>query len=456
MLPYSAVKANGDAISLNDAITLSLEHNNRYRIAQEKATESELKVKETWGELWPEIGSGAKHTWWGADKGLLAGNDGESTIDIVKASLSVNPGRFYNRLKASMEDRVISANEERKIRSDTVVTTIQLYYRVLLANEMVKLRSDSVRALDENLTVVETGYKSGSYTKLAFLRAGVAAANEKTRLINASREFEQARSAFNIHLGREIDIPVILDEKALSVEGDTDISIINMKKEERFAHFNDLVATAIKNRPELIQITHRKELLKYRENEVKSVYMWPSLFVNGTYGATRVLNPPGETHTSYPDPVFDDLINAINKEYNPSGWNKSWNFTVGATYRWGAWSPLDSSSARAGQLQSMSRQSDMELEDFVRGIKLEVQDDLLGIESASHAIQSQIDNIKSAEESYRVATLQFRNGVIDNTELLNANVELGNARTLYVQSLYEFQTSKAKLNRALGVDYYTF
>lgn len=452
-----AVYGSADSsLSLNDAIAISLEHNNRYRIAREKERESDQKVREVWGELWPELGSGIRQTWWGADKGMLTGNDGETTIDIVKGAFSINPGRFYNRLKASMEEHVISVNEERKVRADTVVATIQLYYRVLLSQEMVTLRTDSVRALQENLAVVEAGYRSGSYTRLAFLRAGVALANEKTRLINATREFEQARSAFNIHLGREIDIPVVLDERTLHVAESGDMSIINMTKEERFARYNELVAMAIKNRPELIQIRHRSDLLKHREMETRSVYMWPTFFMTGTYGTARLVNPSGDVNTGYPDPVFDDVINAINREYNPSGWNKSWNFTMGATYRWGTLSPVDPSAARVAQIQAQSRQTDMELEDFVRGIKLEVQDDLLGLESASHAIQSQMDNIRTAEESYRVATLQFKNGVIDNTELLNANVELSNARTLYVQSLYEFQASKAKLNRAVGFDYYTF
>ena len=81
---------------------------------------------------------------------------------------------------------------------------------------------------------------------------------------------------------------------------------------------------------------------------------------------------------------------------------------------------------------------------------------MIGLVAASHAIQSQRDNIAYAKESARVAVLQFKNGMIDNTELLNANVELSNATTMYIQALYYFQVSKAKLNRALGYDYFSF
>jgi outer membrane protein TolC len=448
------VSAGEKELGLTEAISISLDNNNRYKIAREKVHEKDLKVSEVWGELWPQLGSSALRTYWGAEKGSLTGSDGQTVLSIVKGTLAVNPGIFYNRLKASREDRIIAINEERKVRLDTIVATIQLYYRVLLAQDVVKLRTDSLTALEENLRVVKAGYKSGTYTKLAFLRAGVAAANEKTRLINSRKDLEQVKSALNIHLGMDIDNPVILDLKALKLDKEPDLLLIEKKEDSKPGLYKELVSVAIKNRPELIQLKHKKDYLDSREMEAMSVYLWPTFFASAEYGANKLLNPAGNINTV--NTQFDMIMNALNSKYNPEGWNRTWNFTFGATYIWGSLSPLDSSGPKAGQFRSLSGQNDMELEDFVRGIKLEISDGLLGIESAAHAIKSQVENIKSAEESFRVAILQFKNGIIDNTELLNANVELSSAKALYIQSLYDFQTSKARLNRTLGVDYFTF
>lgn len=449
---YSFSFAENEQIGLNDAILISLENNNRYKIAKERVREKDLKVREVWGELWPEFGSGASVTRWDP----AAGNDGQYNLQIIRGSLAVNPGGFYNRLESSREDKIITVNEERKIKADTTVNAIQLYYRVLLSQDVVRLRSDSVKSLEENLRVVEAGYKNGSYTKLAFLRAGVAAANENTRLINAKKEYEQARSAFNLHLGRDIDLPVVLDEKALQLERAEESSTINAKDDQKINRYRELVAIALKNRPELLQISHRKDLYIDRMNEAESVYLWPSFFVNGSYGTRKLINPLGDVHLPPDYNQAELVINEFNADMNPRGWNKNWNFTVGASYRWGALSPADASAAKSEQFKSLTAQAGMEMEDFVRSIKLEIQDGLLTLESASHSIMSQKGNVKSAEESFRVATLQFKNGMIDNTELLNTNVELSNARTMYVQSLFEFQTAKARLNRALGSDYYKF
>lgn len=51
------VLAQDDTLNLNNAITISLQNNNRYKIAQEKVHEKSFKINEVWGELWPQFSS---------------------------------------------------------------------------------------------------------------------------------------------------------------------------------------------------------------------------------------------------------------------------------------------------------------------------------------------------------------------------------------------------------------
>lgn len=452
----TAFAADGEIIGLSDAISISLSNNSRYRIAHEKVQEKEYKVKEVWGALWPELGSGVSQTSWNSEKGVLANSKGETSIQLVKGTLAVNPGAFYGRLSSTREERIISVHEERKIKSDTVVASIGLYYKVLLASDVVRLRTDSVKALEENLRIVESSYKAGTLTKLVYLRAKVSAANEKTLLINADKDLESAKARFNIHLGREIDSPVSLNQKSLILENSGDIELIALSGKDRMKDYAGLVALAVKNRPELLMLQHKKALYESSKTENDAVYMWPTLFASGSYGMTRLIDPVTNISTGYTDPTLDLALNAVNKTTNPEGWNRSWNFTLGATYKWGALSPLDSTGARGSQLESLSAQTDLEMEDFVRNIKIEIREGLLNLDAASSSYLSQKENTASAEESLRVAALQFKNGLIDNTILLNANVELSSARAMFVQSLFEFQTAKARLNQSLGYDFFTF
>ena len=454
-----ALPAAGDttppgALGLRETIALALESNNRYRIAHEKVRESNLKVREVWGKLWPDLSSAASGTRVGADKGMLSLTNGQYNLKFVRCAISVNPGAFYNGLKASQDGYVSSVNEERRVKADTIIQTIRLYYRIQLASEIIKLRTDSIRALEENLRVVTTGYRAGSFTRLDFLRAKVAAANEKTRLIIAKNDYQSAVAAMNIHLGREIDSRLELDPSAITAAGAEESDIAGWSDDEQKKRVTAMVAESMKNRPELIQVQSKKQALAHGAALEESLYMWPTVFVSGEYGMTKLMlkDPGGSTG----DASADLALAALGKTLSPEGWYRSWMVTAGATYRWGGYSPLDQGHAKADQLRSRERQTDLEMEDLVRDVKLEVQHGLLKLVSSSNAILSQKENIESAEESLRVAIIQFKNGVIDNTKLLDANVELTSARSMYIQALYDYQTSKAELNRAIGRDYFTF
>jgi outer membrane protein len=444
-----------EIIDLNRAISLSLESNNRLKIAHEKVDESRLRMREAWGRLWPELGSDAVITWFGADKGILAMTNGQYDIKFVKASITVNPGVFYNSLRATQDGQVIAVNDEKRIKLDTTVTAIRLYYRILLTSEIIKMRAASIKALDENLRVVTAGYKIGTFTRLDYLRVKVAAANEKTRLINAQNEYLSARAALNIHMGREIDSPLDLDENAIASQAGEEDAIISWTEDEQKEKLAEMTAGAMKNRPEIVQIRSRKEALVHGARAGESVYLWPTLFASAGYGMNKVMKKDtaptttGDIHVDYA--MYD-----IGKVLEPSGWNKNWNVNIGATYRWGGLLPFDPAHARADQVKSQARQTDMEMDDFIRNVRLDIQQGLLRLVSASNAIRSQKDNIESAEESLRVAIVQLKNGMIDNTKFLESNVELSNARTLYIQALYDMESAKAELNRSVGYDYFKY
>ena len=87
-------------------------------------------------------------------------------------------------------------------------------------------------------------------------------------------------------------------------------------------------------------------------------------------------------------------------------------------------------------------------------MKLDVERGYLKLRSAENSIHAQQGNIEAAEESLRVAQLQFRGGVVDNTKLLESNVQLITATTLYLQSLNDLQVAKADLNRAMGEEHH--
>lgn len=455
---FSVSLVNAQPLTLQQAITTAIQNNNTYKAALLKVEENRYKVRESWGMLWPQLSTDVAYTRQWYEAGFQSQIAGQYDVKIINGQIAVNPGAFYNSLQASRNGYIASEYEARSIKANTIITTLRLYYQVLLTKELISMHEESMKALEENLRVVTVGYQKGTFSKLDFLRAKVAYNNEKTQLINAKNDYLTVCATFNIQLNRDINEPVELDESVLMVSND-DLQYLSLNEEKEIALIKELVALSLKNRPELLQLTHSKKALEYAADAAASVYLWPSLFISGNYGSSKSISKDGATgFTPTGDPMIDPILAAMSQgmseSFAPQGWNDHWMITFGATYQWGALSPINSSHARAKQLESQANQLDLQLEDFVKSVRLDIQRGFLKLKSASNSIYSQQGNVETAEESLKTATAQFRNGIIDNSKFLEANVALIQAKTLYIQSLYDYKVSQAELNKSIGVDYF--
>lgn len=449
----SAIYAQ-EKTTLSEAIDAALNNDNKYKITIEKENESGKKINEAWGKLWPDLSTDISETRWGAQKGTYAGSDGTHSISFIKGSISVNPGNFYNTLQIAHDTHSAAVQEERRIKSEVTASVIRLYYITMMSEEIVKLKNDSVRALEENFRIVSAGTKSGNLSTLDQLRAKVSFANEKARLIAAENDYQNAKASLNIFLGKNITSSLYLDSSAMFANNEELQQIMKMSSSEQDQRLSFLIGEAMKNRPEVVQIRLKKQIAGAEKNLNQSVYFWPTFFASGNYGTSKIINKEEVPYLG--DDQTTKLVRMISESFEPSGWNRSWSVTAGASYKWGTLSPADSSHAKAGQAESRERQSDFEADEIVRQIQIDIQRGLLKMISAAHALEAQKDNVQSAIEYFRVATLQFRNGMIDNSKLLDADVELKSARTLYVQALFDLQTAKADINRAVGYTIYPF
>ncbi len=459
LAPMAGPLSAAEPLSLGDVVRLALENNNTFKTSIEAVEESRFKVRETWGMLWPTLTTEVSYTRQWAESGFNANIDGSYNVKFINGQIAVNPGVFYNSLQATRDAHVISENNVRKVKNETVVRAIQSYYRLLLAREGSAMREESVKALEENLKTVTIGYNRGIFSRLDYLRAQVAYANEKTQHINAMNDALSAMADLNIQIGNDIDVQLDLDPDAMKVDL-AKIEELPSDPEGERKLLVPMIGEALKNRPELIQITKKKELEGHLAAAAESMYLWPTLFAAGSYGTSKTIRSASET-AAPPDPItnpvgyqFYQMMSGLQNSLAPSEWNRSWNITVGATYRWGALSPIDSSHAKGSQSRSAAKQTEFQLDDFVKGVKLEIQRGYLKLKAARTSLASQQGNVKAAEEGLRVSIVQFRGGIIDNTKLIEANVQLITARTLYVQALHDYQVARAELNRAMGKDYF--
>ena len=80
-----------------------------------------------------------------------------------------------------------------------------------------------------------------------------------------------------------------------------------------------------------------------------------------------------------------------------------------------------------------------------------MQQDLLNLREAEERISTAELTVRQAQENYEIANGRYAAGVGNPIEVTDAEVALANAKTSYIQALYDYKVSRASLEKAMGV-----
>lgn len=425
-----------EKITLSDSLAIALKNNQDYRLAVLKAKQTREKVKGVWGQLLPILESEASMTRQYAENGFMSLSDGQYDLKFLQLKFGINPGLFYNTLKASQEAHRIAQEELRRVRANVEYSVIKGYFGVLLAGEIVKLRRESMEVLKSNLKDVQTLYRTGSVPRFDLLQAQVQLKNLEPQLLEAENAYETAIDVFNYTIGNE-GILHIADDSVLKNES------YRMPEGESARKIETLSLIALRNRPEIIQLEHKREMSSRAKNAASSYHIWPTLSLGGSYGLTKYL--PNEIAS--PVQGFD-----LSKISGTSEWQNTWQFRVAATYRWSSLIPADPTRAVEREEALKIHEADEEIARIKRLIGISIRAGYSRLVTSSMTIRSQRENVSTAEEGLRIAREAYRAGVIKNFELLAAELSLTNARTGYINAINGYYTSLAELKREMGVD----
>jgi outer membrane protein TolC len=83
-------------------------------------------------------------------------------------------------------------------------------------------------------------------------------------------------------------------------------------------------------------------------------------------------------------------------------------------------------------------------------VVLEVTQSYLNLLQAKEKLSVTEFSVKQAEENYRVSSELFKQGLTLNSELLDAEVALLQAKTNYVQTMVDLELAQANLEKSVG------
>lgn len=413
-LGQSAFAGETVALNLDDAMLRAFQTNPTVRIAQyelDSARASYNAARQSRG-----ISISANHTTQRggyddaheAAPGLWTKGIGNNHANSLTASLPIfTGGKLSGSIKQAKANYQYNEVGVQRTYNEMRSTVTDGYFKMLQADNMQKLSAESVTRLEDHLKNVQAQYDVGVVAKVDVLRSQVELANAKQTLIQAENSYQVAEANMNKIVGLPMDTTLKLDN----------LLVYNAYDQ----NMDDCLAYAAEHRPELMQAKYGVDAAKGALMVARSGHM-PQVAASATQQWSDS-NWPGDEDGKW-----------------GVGVNVSLNvFDTGVTL-----SKIHGAEADLKKAEETYR-------DTVNAVNLDVRSNYLGLREAEKRISTTKLAVEQADEDYRIAQLRYMSGVGTNTDVLDAQVALTQAKTNYTQALYDYNTSKTALETSIGV-----
>ena len=392
---------NGELLNLDRCIEIALTKHPNMIASANTVNVNQSRVGQAEANYYPQVTltSGYKK---------LSGPPGDS-FDQYSTGVSLNQniydfGKTPTQVKIQDLNLESSRSDLENVSEQIIFNVRQAYYKVLQARRNRDVSADTVKQFQLHLEQAKGFYEVGTRPKFDVTKAEVDLSNAKLNLIKA----ENALRISIVNLNNAIGIP---DAQEYSVEDNLSFEGYNIT-------FEDAIKRAYENRPDLKSIITKKDVAAGSIDLAKKGY-YPALTGNASYnwsGEKFPLEDEWNIGASLSIPIFSGYL---------------------TTYQ------VEESRANLNALNA-----DEEL--LRQNIFLDVQQAYLNLREAEERIPTAELTVKQAEENFGIAKGRYEAGVGNPVELTDAEVALVNAKTAYIQALYDYRTAQAILEKAMG------
>ena len=315
-------------------------------------------------------------------------------------------GRYYYNYQAAKLGYEAAQKELTAAYEKLRLNVYEAFYRVLITQEFVKVAEQSVELVEKQLGIAQTSLDAGAATNFDVLRAKVQLANAKSQVIRAKNGVKIAKNAYKTLL----NLPLADD---ILVEGSFEIPEVKIKLDE-------LIKQALEKRPEIT----RSQLNEQAGQKQLSV------------AKTRNL----------PDIAFFSNYQISHSE-RLTEMNRIWSLGLQINV------PIfDGFASRAAvkQSESVLKQLQIGTEQVMSVVETEVRNAYLALLEAKTLIDVQRKTVAQAQESVRIATIRFENGMITTVELTDTQLALIQSKVNRLQAQHDYVIGLARLEKAIG------
>ena len=277
----------------------------------------------------------------------------------------------------------------RSRRAQAVLDVTDAYYAALLAARVVAIGEASLSLAEQTLEQTRLGFKTGTVAEFDVVRSQVTRETQRTQLIRARADRDQAFLRVRQLLGIPFDRAIELEEISGSID-----EVASIARSAAGVYENERVVVA--------QARANVDMRRAEVGIARSG-RYPTLNLVGDYGVV-----------SYPD------------SWRPTGdWRTNW--TVGVTVSFplftGFFVTADIHGARADQRAAMEI-----LREAQEQAALDEARAVSDVDVAVETLAASQQNTALARRAYEIAEVRFRSGVATYLELVDARIAFNRAQ----------------------------
>ncbi len=402
----------GTKLTLHECIQKALENNPSIRSAQEGLNAGNDRINQVTASYLPQVQASTGYS----EDRQLGGAFGEAITKGYTTTLSLNQivydfGKTGNTRDAAIFGTQAEEMDLNRVVQDVILDVRQSYFALLQAEKLVGVVEQTLAQAEGHQRQAEAFFRDGSKPRFDVTRAEVDVNSSRLDLINAQNSVRlktiKLYNAMGVDPERTIEIEDILSQPAAAPS------------------LEQASSEALKNRPEMLKVDDDIQAARARVRAEKTNYL-PTLSVGGAYNWASGIAEMG--------PFKGEIQNS---------WNAGITLTM-SLFEGGL------TNAKVSEAMANQRALEAQRDTLRQSILFDVNQAFADFESAATRIGVMDISLKNARESLELAEGRYDAGIGPSLEVTDARVAAAKAEIDYVQALYDYQISEARLAKAMG------
>ena len=408
-------------LTLDQAIEIALSDNPTIEVAEQTVELKKISDKETVLGLLPEASLSGAYTRT-IKKQTMVMNGMKFQVGIpnqyqggLTVSLPVFAPALYKSMKLTKTDVALAVEQARASKQDLVNQVTKAFFQMLLAQDSYAVLEKSYAQAEANFNIVKAKFEQGRVSEYDKISAEVQMRNLQPSVISARNAVELSR----------LQLVVLMN-----IEPETDFTLdgnLGDYEEEVFAGVLTADSTSLKNNTSLLQMDMNTKMLQQ------------SLSLNKQSFAPMVALQFNYMYTCMAD----------NFEFKSYEWNPYSNVSLSVSiplFKYSNFSAVKKTNLQINQLMVNRNYT-------ARQLAMQQQSYLNSMAASAEQVSSNKEAIVQAQKGRDIAEKLYEVGRGTVLELNSAEVALTQARLTYTQSIYDYLTAKADLDKLQGKDY---